>query len=127
MQPASNALKKTANAPEKFYPLRAVYCGDCFLMQVDTDLPPTDMFNSEYAYFSGQSAQWQKHCEDYVDMIIRRRGLNGESVVLEIGGNDGTLLKHFGRWAVGKQFAGRVARAINFEPCDSVAEASEAY
>jgi hypothetical protein len=131
LQPASNALKKTADEPEKLYSLRAVYCGECFLMQTEVDVPPAEMFNADYVYFSGQSKQWVAHCTNFAAMAIRRFGLNkggdapllgyagenGGSTVIEVGGNDGTSLI---------PFKAHVAAVWNIEPSGSVAKASEA-
>jgi SAM-dependent methyltransferase len=126
MQPASNALLSTCYGSEKLWPLKAGFCEECELIQTMTDILPAELFTNEYPYFSGQSAHWVKHCAEYVNMITKRLGLSKDSVVIEIGGNDGTLLKNFGFWAAGDQFVGQVARAINIEPSKSVAEASAA-
>jgi SAM-dependent methyltransferase len=116
-QPASNALKTGPNDKETWYPLRAMYCTDCFLMQTDIDVCPTEMFNEGYVYFSGQSAQWVEHCKVFANMAIKRFGLDKASSVIEVGGNDGTSLL---------PFQPHVACVWNIEPSKSVADASEA-
>ena len=117
LQPASNALKKTADEAEKSYPLRAVYCAECFLMQTWKDVPPAEMFNADYVYFSGQSKQWVAHCTNFAATAIKRFGLSKDSCVIEVGGNDGTSLI---------PFKPHVAAVWNIEPSGSVAKASEA-
>jgi SAM-dependent methyltransferase len=117
LQPASNALKEKAADKETWYPLRAMICKECFLVQTEIDVPPREMFNKDYVYFSGQSKQWVQHCEDYAKKTIRRFGLNKESCVVEVGGNDGTSLL---------PFKPHVAAVWNIEPSRSVATASEA-
>lgn len=117
-QPASNAFKKTADALEVAYPLRAAYCGDCSLMQLDYDVAPTELFGAGYPYFSANSKDWLEHTRRYCEMAVRRFKLNrNSSIVIEIGGNDGHLL------SIMKD---RVLRAINIEPSFSVAAASSA-
>lgn len=116
-QPASNALKKTADETEIGYPLRAVVCLSCYLVQTEIDVPPAEMFNADYVYFSGQSKQWVEHCAKYAAYAVKRFGLNKNSCVVEIGGNDGTSLI---------PFKPHVAAVWNVEPSLSVAKASEA-
>jgi SAM-dependent methyltransferase len=115
-QPASNAFKKTSDQPEVLYPLRAVYCSYCFLMQLSYDAAPTELFGKEYAYFSQNSQDWLDHTQRYCAMAVKRFGLRkDDSIVLEIGGNDGHLLANL---------KDHVLRAINIEPSASVAAVS---
>ena len=54
---------------ETFYPLRAVVCSDCFLVQVEEYVSGKEIFCGEYAYFSSYSDSWLAHAARYVDMI----------------------------------------------------------
>jgi SAM-dependent methyltransferase len=92
-QPPSNAFLRTQEAPEKYYPLRAVVCGTCFLMQLDYDVSARDIFD-DYVYFSSGSKQWLDHTRRYCDMIYKRLELGPTSNVIEIGSNDGSLLEN---------------------------------
>jgi hypothetical protein len=114
-QPPSNALLPTPDAPEALYPLRLTRCTDCTLCQLDFDVPPAELFGASYPYFSGQSQHWVEHCRKYADLVWDRLALDKDSTVLEIGSNDGTLLKNF----IGK------CRAIGVDPSASVAAAAE--
>jgi SAM-dependent methyltransferase len=82
------------NAMEPFYPLRAVVCPACFLVQLDQYVTPQHIF-SEYAYFSSYSSSWVEHARRYTEMIRRRLALDKSSLVVEIASNDGYLLQHF--------------------------------
>ena len=95
--PPCNKLVKPENYddPEKIYPLHAYVCSKCFLVQVPAVVKAEDLFDSEYAYFSGFSQSWLKHCEAYVDMVVKRFKLTEASSVLEIASNDGSLLQYF--------------------------------
>lgn len=97
MAPPCNKLVKPDNydEPEKIYPLHAYVCSKCFLVQVPAVVKAEDLFDSEYAYFSGFSQTWLKHCSDYVDMVVDRFKLNPTNTVLEIASNDGSLLQYF--------------------------------
>lgn len=114
-QPPSNALLNSPKDKENYYPLRLVHCRACSLLQLDYDVPHDELFTSGYPYYSGQSKSWVNHCMAYADMIYQRLGLSKDSVVFEIGGNDGTLLANF---------RGRVFFLSNYEPSADVADAA---
>ena len=82
------------NQMEKFYPLHAYVCANCFLVQVDEFVSPDEIF-SDYAYLSSYSDSWVEHARRYVEMISERLGLGRSSHVVEIASNDGYLLQHF--------------------------------
>lgn len=83
------------NEPEVFYPLKVMVCEKCFLVQVDEYKKSSDIFNSEYAYFSSYSTSWLDHCKRYTEMMIKRFGYTEKSRVTEIASNDGYLLQYF--------------------------------
>jgi SAM-dependent methyltransferase len=95
--PPSNSYLTTVqlNEPEVFYPLRVMVCGNCFLVQVDEYYKSSEIFSSDYAYFSSFSSSWLAHAKRYTDMMTARFGLNGKSQVIEIASNDGYLLQYF--------------------------------
>ena len=82
------------NAMEAFYPLNALVCAECLLVQLDEYVAPDDIFK-EYAYFSSYSDSWLRHAADYCEIITERRKLGATSLVVEIASNDGYLLKNF--------------------------------
>ena len=55
--PPSNAFltAKQLNEPETFYPLKLMVCEKCFLVQIDEFAKHTNIFNSNYIYFSSFS------------------------------------------------------------------------
>jgi SAM-dependent methyltransferase len=96
MSPLANAYLPAdrVNAMEPFYPLRALVCGKCFLVQLEEFETPEQIF-SDYAYFSSYSTSWLEHCERYAEQMIERLRLDGDSRVVEIASNDGYLLQYF--------------------------------
>jgi 2-polyprenyl-3-methyl-5-hydroxy-6-metoxy-1,4-benzoquinol methylase len=82
------------NQMERFYPLHAYVCSNCFLVQVEEFVSPDEIF-SDYAYLSSYSDSWVEHARQYVEMISKRLGLHAGSYVVEIASNDGYLLQHF--------------------------------
>jgi hypothetical protein len=82
------------NAMEPFFPLHALVCESCWLVQLDEYVAPEDIF-TEYAYFSSYSDSWVRHAGQYVEAITARLGLNASHKVMEVASNDGYLLQHF--------------------------------
>jgi SAM-dependent methyltransferase len=82
------------NLMEPFYPLHAVVCEKCFLVQLG-DYVTAGHIYSEYAYFSSYSDSWLRHAREYVDMITDRLQLGPQSMVIELASNDGYLLQNF--------------------------------
>jgi SAM-dependent methyltransferase len=83
-------------------------------VQVQEYVRPERIFLADYPYFSSYSVSWLRHAERYVTAAVERLGLGPESVVVEIGSNDGYLLQYFiarGVPALGIEPAANVARA----------------
>jgi SAM-dependent methyltransferase len=100
------------NAMEPFYPLRALVCAKCFLVQLEEFETPEQIF-SDYAYFSSYSSSWLEHSRRYAEQITARLGLNGDSRVVELASNDGYLLQFF---------AERGISVLGVEPAANVAQ-----
>lgn len=96
MSPLSNAYLKAADLSEMepFYPLHAYVCSTCFLVQLEEKSSPQEIF-SDYAYFSSFSESWLEHSRRYAQMAVERFNLDRDSMVIEIGSNDGYLLRYF--------------------------------
>jgi SAM-dependent methyltransferase len=97
MSPLANANVRLeqANAMEPFYPLCALVCSRCFLVQLEDFESPQHIFDDEYAYFSSYSSSWLAHCRRYTELMIERLGLDESSQVVELASNDGYLLQYF--------------------------------
>ena len=89
------------------YPLLAVRCENCTLMQLGYDVPREAHFNSQYAYHS--SANSAGHWEQLSKELLLRE----PRTVLEVASNDGYLLRYFSR-------AGCAVRGV--EPSANVAQ-----
>lgn len=96
----SNVRPEHAGTPDTLYPLHARVCTVCLLVQVDSVVPASAIFNEDYAYFSSFSESWLKHCERYVAAMTGRFGLGADSRVIEIASNDGYMLQYFARAGV---------------------------
>jgi SAM-dependent methyltransferase len=62
-------------------------------------VPPPAMFE-DYLYMSSASATLTAHLYELSDVVVARRGLGRSDLVIDIGCNDGTLLKGFQRHGV---------------------------
>ncbi|HEV2981797.1 MAG TPA: class I SAM-dependent methyltransferase [Solirubrobacteraceae bacterium] len=100
------------NAMEPFYPLRALVCGNCFLVQLEEFEEPEHIF-SDYAYFSSYSSSWLEHSRRYAELMVERLGLGSTSQVVELASNDGYLLQFFHE---------RDIPVLGVEPAANVAE-----
>jgi hypothetical protein len=99
-------------AMEPFYPLRALVCDRCFLVQLEEFETPERIF-SDYAYFSSYSVSWVEHARRYAEQMIESLALGPKSQVVEIASNDGYLLRHFHE---------RGIPVLGVEPAANVAE-----
>jgi hypothetical protein len=105
--------RQELDAMERYFPLHALLCGKCFLVQLREYADPDHIF-TEYAYFSSYSSTWVAHAEAYCKQITKRLALRSDSFVVELASNDGYLLQHFlplGIPALGIEPAANVAKA----------------
>ncbi len=119
LSPVANDYVDPENASkaEPFYPLKALVCRNCRLVQTSDMLAAGDIFRADYAYFSSHSSSWLNHARTYVEDMTARFGLGAASRHVEIASNDGYLLQY------------SIAKGINclgVEPCESVALAGRA-
>jgi SAM-dependent methyltransferase len=114
MSPLANSYlsPERANGMEPFYPLKALVCASCFLVQLEEFETPEQIF-SDYAYFSSFSSSWLEHCNRYAELMTERLALDAQSQVVEIASNDGYLLQYF------KQ---RGVPVLGIEPAENVAQ-----
>jgi SAM-dependent methyltransferase len=91
----SNVPLERANTMEPFYPLCALVCERCFLVQLEDFESPQHIFDAQYAYFSSYSSSWLEHCRRYTEQMTERLGLDASSQVIELASNDGYLLQYF--------------------------------
>jgi C-methyltransferase-like protein/putative zinc binding protein/methyltransferase family protein len=100
---------------EPFYPLHVFACEQCYLVQLESFVPPDEIF-TEYAYYSAYSSSWVEHARRYVEMIRERLALGPDDLVVELASNDGYLLQHF---------VGTGIPILGVDPAANVAQAAE--
>lgn len=97
LSPISNAFipPDRSHQGEMIYPLHAMVCERCWLVQLDRPTQADAHFHEEYVYFSSFSQSWLDHSKRYVDAVTARFDLTASSRVMEIACNDGYLLQYF--------------------------------
>src|SRR4051812_32473201 len=80
--PPSNSYLTDAglSGPETWYPLRVLTCTNCWLVQTEDFANRDEFFSEDYAYFSSISQSWLRHAETYVEQMVSRFGLDGNSL-----------------------------------------------
>jgi hypothetical protein len=78
---------------EQTFPLHLRLCEDCLLLQIPALVWPEGGF-SEHVEFSSFSDTWVQHAKAFVGAAVKRLGLSAQSLVVEVGSNDGYLLQH---------------------------------
>ena len=116
--PPANAFvpETKLNERQESYPLDIWFCRDCKHIQLLDIVDPTVLFG-DYPYVSGTSPVFVRHFEDAATDIVRRFSLNPGDLVVDIGSNDGTLLKPF-------KAAGM--KVLGIDPAKAIADAASA-
>ncbi len=76
-------------------PLKLVYCNKCKLLQLEHSAPQEIMYKKYYWYKSGITKTMRDSLNELYLDIKKNCKLKKGDVVLDIGANDGTLLKNF--------------------------------
>ena len=100
-QPPSDAFLKDEdlNKPETCYPLQLYFCETCSLVQLGYAVDQKILFN-EYVYTTGTTNELVENFNRLVDSLVRRFDLTKDDFVVDIGSNDGTLLKFYMKYNI---------------------------
>ncbi len=110
MPPANAFLKKEDFSKEESFPLTVVFCKNCFLLQVPEIVDPSILFR-DYDYITSASKPLIEHFQE-MGRSLKERFINSrDELVIEIGGNDGTLLG-----AIKDD-----CRVLNIDPAENIA------
>lgn len=78
-------------------PLVLVRCMGCGLVQLRYTVSRSSLYTYDYGYCSGINSTMREHLQELADWAERRVALRPGDIVLDVGCNDGTLLKSFRR------------------------------
>ena len=102
--------EKNLKIIKKKYPLDVYFCNSCKHLQLLDVVNPKKLFEN-YVYVSGTSSAFVKHFEKYAEYL--NHNFNSEGLVIDIGSNDGTILKAFKRFGY---------EVLGVEPAKAIAE-----
>ena len=83
------------------------------------------MFHNEYAYFSSISTKMAAHFRDFAKLVINNYITDKNPFVVEIGSNDGIMLRHFadsGIRHLGVEPSGNVAQVAREKGVETLCE-----
>ena len=109
-QPFSNSFLNYKDLKkEKKFPLIIVLCKNCGLSQLSI-IPNTKFIFSKYDYLSSSSKALSDHYRELVKKLVKNYNVLSTDTVLDIGCNDGILLKHYPK---------NFSNVIGIEPSDA--------
>jgi nucleoside-diphosphate-sugar epimerase/SAM-dependent methyltransferase/quercetin dioxygenase-like cupin family protein len=112
--PLANNLKNEIQEYTEMYPLEMNYCPKCHNCQLSVSVPAEKMFDN-YLYVSSTAASFRKHFEDAAEQYVKEFKLNEDSLIVDIGSNDGIGLKPFQKYGI---------KVVGVEPAKNIAELS---
>jgi hypothetical protein len=96
MQALTGVFPKTRDEAVGEGPLELVWCPRSGLLQLRHSFQPSEMYGDNYGYRSGLNQSMVDHLTHKVRQLERLVPLKSGDAVLDIGSNDGTLLKAYG-------------------------------
>jgi len=91
LSPLANNLLDSLSDEDKLYPLEMVICSDCHNCQLSYSVPSEEMFD-HYLYVSSTAQSFRDHFSEAAKKYIKEFNLNKNSLVVDIGSNDGIAL-----------------------------------
>jgi len=115
--PLANSFvsKEDLGKKENSFPLETCFCSKCKLVQLSCVVPAEMMFKN-YVYVSSTTATFRTHFARMAEEISSSFALDKSSLAVDIGSNDGILLKGFQKMGV---------QTIGVEPAANIAAIAE--
>jgi methylation protein EvaC len=114
---ANGFLTPEQFADEWFFDLQVGFCSVCAMVQLTELVPRERMFHDHYAFFSSTSRAMAAHFENFASWLWKDHLPAHDPMVVELGSNDGILLRHF---------ADNGIRHLGIEPSANVAGVARA-
>jgi 2-polyprenyl-3-methyl-5-hydroxy-6-metoxy-1,4-benzoquinol methylase len=115
MQPLGNGFLEAKDfKDEYFFPMEIGYSEVSMMFQLIEQPEPEKMFHDHYAFYSSTSSFMAQHFKQFAEQVIQSGFLTKEdSFVVELGCNDGIMLKNFAEQDI---------RHLGIEPSLNVAQ-----
>ena len=119
LMPLANNLAHSTDAAHENprFPLQIALCLDCSLSQLTVTVDPEVLFGY-YTYRTSVNPGFVKDCRDMATSVGKYAKIHEDDVVVDIAGNDGTLLAEF--------VDELKVRPVNIEPAGNIAAISNA-
>lgn len=102
--------------PQPLFPLDLYQCQDCSHVQ-NIDVVDPDVLFREYIFKTSNSKGLIEHFCQYSNHVVKKLSIPEQSLVVEIGSNDGTLLRYFQE---------KNMRVIGIDPARDIAQQATA-
>jgi hypothetical protein len=95
--PPVNSLKKVNSDTNDFtsHALSFSHCQSCSLTQLSNSLPRDVVFPDTYPYLSGMTKSLVDNFKEQATKVTKVLKLEGSDLIVDIGSNDGSLLKQY--------------------------------
>lgn len=102
---------------EYFFNLEAGFCKNCSLVQLTEIVDPPKLFHEHYSFYSSTSEGMRTHFQQFATQMKNKylKKVNSPFVI-EIGSNDGIMLKNFLDWKI---------KHLGIEPSKNVARVAK--
>lgn len=91
LSPLANNLLNSKEEKTELFPLELEYCPFCFNVQLSCVVDPGKMFDN-YLYQSSTTQSFRNHFKETAEKYIKEFNLSSNSLVVDIGSNDGIAL-----------------------------------
>ena len=91
---ANGFIHKENFNKEFFFKMEVGFSDQLSLFQLNDHPKPESMFNDNYPFYTGSSEYMKAHFKNFSE-FVKKNFLDTNSKIIEIGSNDGTLLKNF--------------------------------
>lgn len=96
--PIADAYTATADESVERYPLQVAVCAKCRLVQLLEVVDHDVLFGTGYSFYSSASAPLSAYHASYARDLLRRYPDLARRGVVEVGCNDGDMLRHFAEY-----------------------------
>lgn len=95
LQPNGNNFpSEETKTKEQLFPIAMLVCKTCWQVQI-AEFPSQEFLFADHPYITGVNVPVTQHFERLSTHVIEKIGLKANSLVIDIGCNDGSFLKYF--------------------------------